>query len=319
VFERDAIRAALDPPVPDPTLPEELAASALADQIEHIRIIPTTLNSEEMSRLWTALQAQYRATAAYDVGVVLIDGSDPARPPLPVGERGVVVDPLARPRVHHVVAAPAPGESVDPTKPITAAGTVWIRGQGLKGAATRVVIGRTEAQPLGDAVADTRIELDLATIAGLRAGVQTALVVHERDLGIPPVGHEVLTSNSVPVVVRPDATVTAGVDDTDAVDGVTFAEGTFTCTVDPPVGPDQRVLLLLNERDAPPGRPPRGYSLMARPGNGIAAGDETATDVPVPFAGVAEGTYLARIEVDGAAGLLTADADGRFDSPAVTV
>ena len=52
------------------------------------KITPQSLNTEEASKLWTALQARYRTTAAYHVSVVLIDSRLPVRPSLPVLTRG---------------------------------------------------------------------------------------------------------------------------------------------------------------------------------------------------------------------------------------
>ena len=55
-----------------------------------------------MSRLWTAIQAHYRPTAAYVVSVVLIEARQPTRQALPVlagrstrggRDRGVKVAP----------------------------------------------------------------------------------------------------------------------------------------------------------------------------------------------------------------------------------
>jgi hypothetical protein len=91
---RDAIRTALGAPVlvnASDGLPATLAAlstSALADQVEQIKITPQTLNTEETSKLWTALQARYRAAAAYHVSVVLIDSRQRVRVALPVLRRG---------------------------------------------------------------------------------------------------------------------------------------------------------------------------------------------------------------------------------------
>ncbi|MGP1680170.1 MAG: DUF4255 domain-containing protein, partial [Burkholderiales bacterium] len=97
VLGRAAIRKALSPsPDVGTTLPPALRALAdcgLADQYEQIRITPATMGSEEMSRLWSALQAHYRPTAAYHVSVVLIEAVQPTRASLPVLSRGVV-DPV---------------------------------------------------------------------------------------------------------------------------------------------------------------------------------------------------------------------------------
>jgi len=92
VLTRDAINDAL---VPSPTvasgLPialQALAESGLADQIEQIKITPEYLNSEEMSKIWTAMQSNYRPTAAYLVTVVLIESEQPITRALPVLTRG---------------------------------------------------------------------------------------------------------------------------------------------------------------------------------------------------------------------------------------
>lgn len=67
---------------------QALADSNLADQIELIKFTPLNLNIDELSKLWTAIQAKYRPTTAYKVSVVLIEGLRPARAPLPVLRRG---------------------------------------------------------------------------------------------------------------------------------------------------------------------------------------------------------------------------------------
>jgi hypothetical protein len=50
-----------------------LASSALADQVETIRITPEFLSTEEISKLWSALQAKFRPSATYKVSAVFID------------------------------------------------------------------------------------------------------------------------------------------------------------------------------------------------------------------------------------------------------
>ena len=87
VLTRDFIRETWTSPTPSDA-EKALANSNLADQIELIKISPLNLNIEEISKLWTAIQAKYRPTAAYRVSVVLIEGARPARTPLPVLKRG---------------------------------------------------------------------------------------------------------------------------------------------------------------------------------------------------------------------------------------
>jgi len=64
VLTRDAIRAVTLSP-PQPPLLAGLTISELADQIEQIKIVPQVMSVEEMSKIWTALQSQYRPTAVY--------------------------------------------------------------------------------------------------------------------------------------------------------------------------------------------------------------------------------------------------------------
>jgi hypothetical protein len=65
-----------------------LAASGLQDQIERVRITPQSMSSDEMSKLWTAFQAPYRTSMAYQVDVILIESTRPSQAPLPVLARG---------------------------------------------------------------------------------------------------------------------------------------------------------------------------------------------------------------------------------------
>jgi hypothetical protein len=93
VLTRDAIRKALEPvsPVDGSSLPEgmkDLSASDLAEQVEMIKITPHTISTEEISKLWSAFQANYRPSVAYHVSVVLIESKYQTRSPLPVLSRG---------------------------------------------------------------------------------------------------------------------------------------------------------------------------------------------------------------------------------------
>ena len=65
-----------------------LANSDLADQFERVRVTPLTLPMDEMSKLWTALQTNYRVSAGYEVTVLLIDSQPASRAALPVLKRG---------------------------------------------------------------------------------------------------------------------------------------------------------------------------------------------------------------------------------------
>lgn len=64
-----------------------LRASDLAHQVERIRIQPEFLNAEEISKLWSALQARYRPSAVYRVSAVIIRGERDDPPAAPATSR----------------------------------------------------------------------------------------------------------------------------------------------------------------------------------------------------------------------------------------
>ncbi len=67
---------------------QALPNNDLHTQIERVRITLQPLSLEEMSKLWMMFQTRYRTSAAYEVAVVLIDSTLPARTPLPILTRG---------------------------------------------------------------------------------------------------------------------------------------------------------------------------------------------------------------------------------------
>ncbi|WP_058043013.1 DUF4255 domain-containing protein [Streptomyces roseifaciens] len=72
--------------------PEDYDKSAeLGDahlQPEPVRITPADLSVDDMSKLWSAFQSQYRISVGYEARVVLLDSARLARTPLPVVRRG---------------------------------------------------------------------------------------------------------------------------------------------------------------------------------------------------------------------------------------
>ncbi|MEO8576218.1 MAG: DUF4255 domain-containing protein [Gemmatimonadales bacterium] len=72
--------------------PDELVAAMSSNpalrQVEHVRIAPLSTSVEEMARLWTIFQTNYRLSMAYEVSVVLIESDRAANMALPVLRRG---------------------------------------------------------------------------------------------------------------------------------------------------------------------------------------------------------------------------------------
>jgi len=102
VLDRAAIRVALNPsPLGPSILPpayQALSASDLADQIEAVTVTMEPMDTEELSKLWSATQAHYRPSAAYVVSTVLIESTKPTKHALPVLSRGPVDPTTGRDR-----------------------------------------------------------------------------------------------------------------------------------------------------------------------------------------------------------------------------
>ncbi|MDG2527880.1 DUF4255 domain-containing protein [Caulobacter endophyticus] len=311
-LEREAIRQALTPAAPDPVL-SALLASNLAEQVELIKVTPEAVNTEEMSRLWSAFQTHYRPTLAYQASVVLIEGRGRARPALPIRRRGVYGDTLASPEILAIEAADGAQE------PITTESLVVIRGRRLLSPdGVQASFGSTVLTPAE--VTATTIGVDLKTAPRPLAGVTGVSVTHPLNLGQPAVPHDGYVSNTVAAIIRPVVTATSRNNaSTETIDGVDYATGQFSVTAGRPIGRDQKVEILLNEIVDPPTRPPRGYVLAVPPGNGVVDPAVEIATVAAPYVRLARGDYLVRLRVDGADSLLDVDGDGRFSTPRRTV
>ena len=248
-------------------------AADLADQIEQIKLTPQAMNTEELSKLWSALQARYRPSAAYVASVVLIQDTAPVPAAIPVRQPVVTVTPFRRPFV----------AELEP-QAVLAGGTLAIKGFNLKGAGTVVSFGASAVSV--SPASDERI--DVSPPASLRAGVNTVQVLHEVSLGKPPTPHEGagFESNVVAFVLAPRITTAPP---------LTAARGaTLALEVTPPVASDQRVVLLIGDQALP---------LPARP-----AADPPASTLSFPIpASLTPGAFLLRVQVDGAQSLLEVD------------
>lgn len=312
---RDAIRAALKPAPNKPNVPKALERAGLADQLEQLRITPLNHSTDELSRIWSAIQVPARPSAAYLISVLLQSTTRSQRTPLPVRERNLYVVPLRTPRVDRV-------ESVaGAAMPILPDGNVRVSGANFKAQAVQLLVNGLDLSAGLSKVENDTLEfgfLSPALPSSLRAGVCTLQVVHGQWLGTPPVAHGAVQSNPGVFILNPQASfvVQAGATSS-VVDGVTYRSGGIKVTCTPPVGARQRVRLLLNEKDPPDDRPARAYSFNAIDGNGILPPAEQSTAVTVEYQGVVQGAYLARVQVDAGTSALVMGADGQFSAPQV--
>jgi hypothetical protein len=330
VLPREAIRRSLAPPslvanVGD--LPPELEAlftSELAEQVEQIKISPASLTTEEISRMWAAFQAKYRPTAVYQTSVVLIESRLSTKSALPVRARTLRVIPFKQPVIREVRSRASAADPALPGQPILAGHQLVLVGQQLRGEVTLANVGGIEATLADADVRDTQVVVPIP--AALRAGVQGVQVIHRTLLGEPPTPHRGVESNAAAFVLRPHV-------DTVTVSNLQGAgsgprSATLNLTVTPAIGDTQRVVLLLNEF-VPPASPPQpaavtaeSYSFVVQsriPVSPLAGPPGASQSLTVTISGVKVGSYLVRLQVDGAESPLIANTEGLYVSPLVTL
>ncbi|MCA1552961.1 MAG: DUF4255 domain-containing protein, partial [Chloroflexi bacterium] len=254
VLTRNAIRTALASPTPvsgggglPPTM-QALQTAGLADQIEQIKIVPQAQSTEEISKLWTALQAKYRPSAAYLASVVLIESSTPARSPLPVltigaNDAGVIAQPNLDPPF------PTISEIVPPNQQIAVrlGETFTVNGFHLDGdvgdAVKLIFMHPRFAAPLEEnptTVSASEITFTVPNdVDNWPAGVYTLMV------GYRQAGRLRRTTNQMPFALAPsNPAVTPNPAARDGDGNVTL-----TLTVSPKVWLGQRAALLLGSHE----------------------------------------------------------------------
>jgi hypothetical protein len=260
VITRAMIRSALNPsPDVGTDLPPALRALAdcgLADQVESLRITPHHLNTEELSKLWTATQASYRPTAAYQVSVVLIEATQATRPSLPVLTRGEV-DPVSK-RDRGVVASPGvapplPGiEAVVPAgkQPVVRLGeTTTLSGHHLEGTDREARL-RNDRFNVDERItaSGTNVDDHMEFLIPASRAADFPVGIYDVTARVAPPGE--LTpreTNKLACVIAPDIT---NLPQTVARDGSGDAHITITFT--PELRSGQTVSLLLGQEEISP-------------------------------------------------------------------
>lgn len=262
-----------------------LKGNGLDLQIERLRITPQPMSLEEISKLWTGFQTQYRLSAAYEVSVILIDSKRPSRAALPVlmrGEKdtGAAVQSDLTPPFPHL-------ESATPQKKQPSARLnepVALQGIHLDGANVGVLFENTHwANGIEIAPDPNGTSTDLSvtlpnTPATWPAGFYTLAVLVKR-----PQETYRRSTNKAPLSIAPQITDFQPKPAQLDVNG----EFTLTVTASPQVLPEQRAALFLGDAE-----------FLAKP--------RQAQADPLVFAvkGVKAGEYYLRIRVDGVDSIL---------------
>ena len=307
ILARDAIRAKLKPSA-IPTNPElALADSGLADQAEQVKVSPEKLTTEEISRLWSAFGAEYRPSVAYRVTVVLIEARASTRTALPVLQRGVYIRTLSSPLIERIAAKSAPDQPALEDQPILPGYILVLAGKRLLGEITRIVLDGEKIAAPDAFISDDHIGFPLP--ATLSAGPHGVQIAHDIAMGSPLTPHTGTESNVLAFLLRPVIAAPVAASATQ-----------ITVKLSPPVTPQQKLRILLNELAPPADRAALAFSFSAPANNGIVAGGTETDTVAFDYQGVTAGDYLVRVQVDGAESVLQTDpVTGAFSGPKVTI
>jgi hypothetical protein len=253
-------------------------------QEEQLRIVYQPLSVEEVFNLWSTFQVPYRVSAAYEVSVVLIESSLPAKTPLPVIRRGsddqgaIVQSSLLSP-LPTLVSLQLPNQQAS----ARVGDILTLSGFHLD--AENVVVFFTnsrleislELPPLGERTAtDIRVQLPNEPLNWV-AGFYTVVVKVTRT------GEPSRTTNELSFALAPKILDIIPRQVTADANG----EVMLTLILSPQVRPRQRVALLLGDRE-----------VLAQP-------HPNQTDrLEFRVTGVTPGEYFVRVRIDGVDSLL---------------
>jgi hypothetical protein len=264
-----------------------IATSTLAQQVERLKIIPEPLTSGEIYQLWSAFQAPYRPSTAFEVSVVVVQDTDMVTSNLPV-------------RHHRLVALPMQAPVIDGISPVmSAAGQVLtITGTNFLGQspADTVLSFDGPAGPVAaDLVQGSVVQVTLP--ASLQAGTRFVRVQRMVTFPAESTPRQGFSSGAAPFQLIPSIGNASPVPATRGA--------TLSLTISPPVGAAQQAALYIGDYAIP---------IDARPVGSAASG---TLGFPIPST-ISPQTYPLQVEIDGAQSALTLDAAGQW-TPQVTV
>jgi len=259
-------------------------ASGLDLQPERVRLTPVPMSVDEMSKLWMIFQTQYRISAAYQAAVLLIESTRQVRSSLPVlrrgGEdRGVQVISSASPSIDELLLPNSqPGARLGEG--------LTIKGKHLDSPGLMVRFSSLrlddyiEIEPLPGGNAN-QIEVHLedenegpGAMARWVPGFYTvSLVVRRPDM-------PAWTSNEVAFALAPKITVSPNTSPA--------GDLSLTLTSTPRIRDRQRIILLFGESQIMP-------ETVTNP-----VDESLPTELDFFIPGVANGSYVVRLRVDGA-------------------
>ena len=287
-----------------PMLNRDMIQSSLPDndlyrQIERVRITHHPATVDELSKIWSSLQSEYRMSVVYQVSVILIELSETEPSALPVlarsdGDRGANVEASMMPHL------PALYELLPPRghPAINIGDTLIARWLLLPDTPVRLrfenarygtlfeldgVVDAAEAttDPRAGVISQVNVEFDPALVGDQPAGVYTVSGSYTDELG------EQRMTNALPLVFAPQMVNPT----TDPIVGVDIGAGVIeiAVTTTPAVLTEQNVSLIVNSLELVAQERPDAHTLIFR------------------SSALASGIYPARLRIDGIDSLVVED------------
>ena len=254
------------------------------NQVERVRITPHPISIDEMSKLWSSFQTEYRMSVAYEVSVVLIESTRPKRAALPVltrgaNDEGVFVIPTAAPSLFDL--------ELPNSKPAAElSDLLTINGDNLHSEGLSFEFHHTElTAPLslspesGATSARATVQLpdpnvDMTARSTWAAGIFILKAVVQRA-SLPPWSSNAIPFGMAPLMTaRSPATAPAG-------------NVTITITCSPQIRDGQRVVLLFGDQETEP-------TSVTTP-----ASPTAETTLVFDVTGATADTYVLRLRVEG--------------------
>ena len=278
-----------------PELKDALPDNDLHEQMERVRITPQPLSVDEMYKLWTTFQTQYRISAAYEVSVVLIESTLPVKTPLPVLKRGAddtgaISQPDLTPPTPTLVSIGLASDKEKQPSPELGDDLI-ISGYRIYDETATVVLQftnpyRTDSFPVTPEVGETGTEIikfklpdpadDPDASTTWSAGFYAVAAVITK-------GEKTWTTNEVTFSLAPKITSDRPI----SVERDAKGDAALILTCSPQLRPEQRTVLLLGDRE-----------IRREP-------DETQTDtLTFIIKQASPGEYRVRLRVDGVDSLL---------------
>jgi hypothetical protein len=267
-----------------PLLGSDEIKAALADndlwtQVERVRFTLQPYSVDEIAKLWTGFQTQYRLSVAYEAAVVLIDSTRPAKTPVPVLTRGPA-DSGIEAQGNLLPPFPLLDQLTAPDSQTTAklGDRLTLSGANLGGDSVKVQFSSLLARAAPFLVApeagssDQRINVRIPNKpADVPAGPYRVAVVTTRK------GESFPTVNELLLPLAPRITSDMPMKAKRVKGNVTLK---VTCA--PEVLPEQSAALLLGGQEIPAGPI-----------------EKQTNQLTFTIPGVAPGTYFVRLRVDG--------------------